>query len=51
MLEAIRMEWNMDMEYTNGQMEVYTKVIGIKIRSQIMENIIGMMEELIKDTG
>ena len=41
----------MGMEYINGLMEVYTKVIGIKTKFLSMENIIEMMVELIKDTG
>ena len=41
----------MGMEFTNGPMDVYIKEIGIKIRFPVMENIIGMMEEHIKDIG
>ena len=41
----------MDMEFTNGQMEVFTKETGTKTRFQNMESITGTMEELIKDTG
>jgi len=41
----------MGMVYINGQMVVCIKEIGIKIKFQNMANIIGMMEELIKDIG
>lgn len=41
----------MDMECTNGPMEVVIKVIGTKIKFRNMESTFGMMEELIKDIG
>jgi hypothetical protein len=41
----------MDMEYINGQMEVFTKEIGIKIKFLAMVNTNGMMAEHIKDIG
>ena len=41
----------MVMVFTNGQMEVATKVIGTKIRFLVTVNISGMMVELIKVTG
>jgi hypothetical protein len=41
----------MDMEYINGQTEVFIREIGTKIRFLNMENTTGMMEEHIKGTG
>jgi hypothetical protein len=38
-------------EYINGLMGVFTKVIGYKIKYLVMENILGMIKEHIKDTG
>jgi len=41
----------MVMGYTSGQMVASIKVIGTKIKYQVMASIIGMMEELTMDTG
>lgn len=41
----------MDMEYTNGRMEVFIKGIGFKTKSLDMVNILGMIKELTKDIG
>ena len=41
----------MDMEFTSGLMEAFTKVIGTKIRFQNMANITGTTVELIKVIG
>ena len=39
------------MEYTSGPTVVFIKEIGMKIKYQVTENIIGMMAELIKGIG
>ena len=39
------------MVSTNGQMEVYIKEPGIKIKFQNTENILGMTEGHTRDTG
>ena len=41
----------MATEYTNGQMEVFIKEIGFKIKSLDMANILGMIKEHTKDIG
>ena len=41
----------MVMESTNGRTEAFTKVIGLKTKSLVMENIFGMIKERIKDIG
>ena len=41
----------MDMEYINGQIQVYTKEIGNKIKYRVMESTPGMMVERTKGTG
>lgn len=41
----------MDMEFISGPMEVFTKVIGTKIRFQNTENITGTTVGLIKVIG
>ena len=41
----------MVMESTNGRMEAFTKVIGLKTKFLVMENIFGMIKEHIKDIG
>lgn len=39
------------MVYINGQMAVFIKEPGTKIKFQSMENILGMMEGHTRDTG
>lgn len=41
----------MDMESTNGQMEVFIKGIGFKIKSLDTVNTLGMIKEHTKDIG
>ena len=42
---------NMDMVYFNGKVEIYIKVIMMKMKGMAMERCIGLMDQSIEANG